>query len=82
MDTASTPARPTLALRVEYTYDPESGHWMYEVPALHILGVGCESREEAARQAAEAVIFTLEADDGPESAKDASDVEYLELSIA
>jgi hypothetical protein len=43
--------------RIRYTYDPESKNWSFEVPSLGIVG-GAETREEAERQAAEAIDFT------------------------
>jgi len=53
-----------MDLRVEYFYDDESHNWGFVVPSLHIVGSG-ETREDAEREARDAIFFTLEGDDEP-----------------
>lgn len=62
-----------MGLRVEYFYDDESHNWGFVVPSLHIVGSG-ETREDAEREARDAILFTLEGEDEPVP-KDATVVE-------
>src|SRR5207249_1561198 len=48
-----------MKVRVEYTYDPQSRNWCFQVPSLGIIG-GADTREQAEEQAIEALGFTLE----------------------
>jgi predicted RNase H-like HicB family nuclease len=52
-----------MKLQVELFYDNEVDQWGYTVPALSIVGTGCETREEAERLALEAVEVPLESGD-------------------
>jgi len=54
-----------MRLRVEYHYDAESRNWSYTVPTLGIVG-GAETRQQAANDVREAIMFTLECDDALE----------------
>lgn len=49
-------------LRAEFFWDEESRNWHFRVPALHILGGGATTRDEAERQCLDAIAFTLEGD--------------------
>jgi len=49
-----------MKLKIEIFQDTETGQWCYDVPALSIIGTGCNSREDAERLALEAIEFTLE----------------------
>ena len=39
-----------MKVRVEYTYDPQSRNWCFQVPSLGIIG-GADTREQAEEQA-------------------------------
>jgi predicted RNase H-like HicB family nuclease len=69
----------TAALRVEYSYDPESRNWCFVVPVPGIIG-GAVTREEAEQAAREAALFTLagESDSPPEAG---SEVGYLPVTV-
>lgn len=69
----------TVDLRIEYLFDPESRNWMYVVPSLHISG-NASSREEAASEALDAIIFTLECDAEDETSPDA-EVERVRVTV-
>jgi len=45
-------------LHIEYEYDDESHSWGYVVPSLHITG-SSDTRDDAEREAAEVIEFTL-----------------------
>lgn len=45
-------------LHIEYEYDDESHSWGYVVPSLHITG-SSDTRDDAEREAAEAIEFTV-----------------------
>jgi hypothetical protein len=70
----------SMTLRVEYFLDDEANNWHYRVPALHIIGGGAATREEAERQCLEAIAFALEGDPA-EYDRDAQAV-ALEFSVA
>jgi len=66
-------------IRVEYTYDPESQSWCFEVPTLGIIGAA-DTRKEAEVAAVAAIRFTL--DDGANDAAPAKgDVAYIPVSL-
>lgn len=69
-----------MKLLVELFYDNEVNQWGYTVPALSILGTGCNSREEAERFAVEAVQDVIES--GDEEIEDGADVMTLDVQIA
>lgn len=69
----------TVDLRIEYLFDPESRNWMYVVPRLHISG-NASSREEAASEAPEAIMFTLECDAADEASPD-TEVERVRITV-
>ena len=64
-----------MKVRVEYTYDPESRNWCFQVPSLGIIG-GADTRE----QAIEAIAFTLESANEA-TAPAESEVRYLCLTV-
>ena len=66
-----------MKLHVELFYDPDVEQWGYAVPALSVLGTGCNSREDAERYALEAVEDVIEsgADEIP------ADAEVLTLDV-
>ena len=70
----------TMKLQVELFYDNEVDQWGYTVPALSIVGTGCNTREEAERSALEAVEFTLESED--EEFSDDSEIVTYDVQIA
>ncbi len=42
-------------------YQDEDTHlWGFDIPALHIIGGACQTRDEAIEHAKEAIAFTLE----------------------
>ena len=49
-------------LRVELFHDDEAGNWHYRVPALHIIGGGTATREQAERDCLAAIAFALQGD--------------------
>lgn len=73
-------------LRVEYFYDPESLNWGFVVPGLHIVG-GADTREEAEREAIDAVAFALRyyGEDRPPAEVDGEPIEtevtYLRVTV-
>ena len=52
---------------VQLLYDEEAKNWHFAVPSLHIVGGGDASDGEALDHAADAIAFTLEADEVPEA---------------
>ena len=71
--------KDAMKVRVEYTYDPESRNWCFQVPSLGIIG-GADTREQAEEQAIDAIAFTLEsANEAPAPAE--SEVSYLCLTV-
>lgn len=52
-----------MKLHVELFYDNEVDQWGYTVPALSIVGTGCNSREDAERFAVEAIQEVIESGD-------------------
>lgn len=70
----------TMRLRVELFYDDEVGQWGYSVPALSILGTGCDSRAAAERFAIEAIELAIESAD--EDIDDGADVMTLDVQVA
>jgi predicted RNase H-like HicB family nuclease len=69
----------SAAIRVEFTYDPESNNWCFVVPSLGIVG-GAETRDAAEQQVMEAITFTLESENDAEASAD-SDIRYLRVSV-
>jgi hypothetical protein len=69
-----------MQLKVELFYDNEVNQWGYTVPALSILGTGCDSREEAERFAIEAIQDVIES--GDEDIEDDAEVMTLDVRIA
>jgi hypothetical protein len=69
-----------MKLHVELFYDNEVDQWGYTVPALSILGTGCNSREEAERFAVEAIQEVIESGDG--EIEEGADVLTLDVQIA
>ncbi len=69
-----------MQLKVELFYDNEVNQWGYTVPALSILGTGCDSREEAERFAIEAIQDVIES--GDEDIEDDAEVMTLDVQIA
>ena len=49
-------------LRAEFYFDDDADNWHFRVPALHILGGGTPTREEAERECLDAIAFALEGD--------------------
>ena len=69
-----------MKLQVELFYDDEVRQWGYVVPALSILGTGCNSREEAEAFAVEAIEFTIESEN--EEPTDGAEVITYDVQIA
>jgi predicted RNase H-like HicB family nuclease len=69
-----------MQLKVELFYDNEVKQWGYTVPALSILGTGCNSREEAERFAVEAIQEVIES--GDEEIEEGAEVMTLDVQIA
>ena len=69
-----------MQLKVELFYDNEVKQWGYTVPALSILGTGCNSREEAERFAVEAIQDVIESGDDEIEAD--AEVMTLDVQIA
>lgn len=67
-------------LRAEFYFDDEAGNWHFRVPALHILGGGTATREDAERQCLDAIAFALEGD--PTDYDDEAQAVALEVSVA
>lgn len=68
-----------MQLRIEYTYDPESRNWCFQVPSLGNIG-GADTREEAEQEAIAAIAFTLEGEPEHEDLV-AGEVRYLQLTV-
>jgi hypothetical protein len=69
-----------MQLKVELFFDNEVNQWGYTVPALSILGTGCDSREDAERFAIEAIQDVIES--GDEDIEDDAEVMTLDVQIA
>jgi hypothetical protein len=69
-----------MQLKVELFFDNEVHQWGYTVPALSILGTGCNSREDAERFAVEAIQDVIES--GDEEIEDDAEVMTLDVQIA
>jgi hypothetical protein len=69
-----------MQLKVELFYDNEVNQWGYTVPALSILGTGCNSRDEAERFAVEAIQEVIES--GDEEIEEGAEVMTLDVQIA
>ena len=67
-------------LRAEFYFDDEAGNWHFRVPALHIVGGGTATREDAQRECLDAIAFALEGD--PTDYDDDAQAVALEVSIA
>jgi len=72
-----------MSLQVRLHWAQDAQHWSFTVPALHIVGGGCATREEAERHALEAVEFALESQDvGPDPDAGEGEIDMvLELPI-
>ncbi len=51
-------AEPVERILIELYQEPD--HWWFHVPALHINGGGCTTRDEAICHCADAIRFALE----------------------
>ena len=69
-----------MQLKVELFFDNEVNQWGYTVPALSILGTGCNSREDAERFAIEAIPDVIES--GDEEIEEDAEVMTLDVQIA
>ncbi len=69
----------TMKLHVELFFDDEVNQWGYTVPALSILGTGCDSHEEAERLAVEAIQDVIES--GDEEIDEDAEVVVFDLQI-
>ncbi len=69
-----------MKLHVELFYEDEVRQWGYTVPALSILGTGCDSRDDAERFAIEAIQEVIES--GDEEIDPGADVVTLDVRIA
>jgi hypothetical protein len=69
-----------MQLKVELFYDNEVDQWGYTVPALSILGTGCNSRDEAEKFAVEAIQDVIES--GDEEIDGDAEVMTLDVQIA
>lgn len=69
-----------MKLKVELFYDNEVNQWGYTVPALSILGTGCNTREEAERYVVEAIQDVIES--GDDEIENDADVMTLDVQIA
>ncbi len=69
-----------MQLKVELFFDIEVDQWGYTVPALSILGTGCNSRDEAERFAVEAIQDVIES--GDEEIEEDAEVMTLDVQIA
>ena len=69
-----------MQLKVELFYDSEVNQWGYTVPALSILGTGCNSRDDAERFAVEAIQEVIES--GDEEIEEGAEVMTLDVQIA
>jgi hypothetical protein len=67
-------------LRAEFYFDDEAHNWHFRVPALHILGGGTTTREDAERACLDAIAFALEGD--PSDYDDEAQAVTLEVSVA
>lgn len=68
-----------MGLRVDYTYDPESRAWCFEVPTLGVIGAA-DTREGAAVAARDAIRFTLD-DEVMGKSGATYDVEYVVVTV-
>lgn len=69
-----------MRLHVELFYDDEVRQWGYTVPALSILGTGCNTRADAVRFAVEAIQDVIES--GEEELDADADILTLDVQIA
>jgi hypothetical protein len=69
-----------MKLHVELFYDGDVRQWGYRVPALSILGTGCNTRDDAERFAMEAVEDAIES--GAEDISAGAEVMMLDVRIA
>ena len=68
-----------MTVRLMVFHDQESYNWGFRVPALHIVGGGCLTREEAKQHALDAIAFALEDVDDQGDLGD--DVEVIDLAV-
>ncbi|MDN5750075.1 MAG: hypothetical protein L0H64_16435 [Pseudonocardia sp.] len=66
-------------VRVEFFLDDEAGTWGFRVPALHIIGGGDRTRQDAEQHCMEAISFALEGD--PDEYDPAAEAITLEVSV-
>ncbi len=69
-----------MKLHVELFYDGDVQQWGYVVPALSILGTGCNSRDDAERFALQAVEDLIES--GADEISGDAEVVTLDVRIA
>jgi len=68
-----------MGLRVDYTCDPESPSWCFEVPTLGVMGAA-DTREGVTTAARDAIRFTLD-DEAMGKSRAANDVEYVVVTV-
>ena len=69
-----------MKLHVELFYDDDVRQWGYTVPALSILGTGCQTRGDAERFAIRAVEDALES--GADEIGEGSEILTLDVRVA
>lgn len=70
--------RDSVAIEVEFVYDPESHNWAYRVPTLHITG-GAETEDEALEMARESILYALT---GPQPTSGATKRGYFQATVS
>jgi hypothetical protein len=70
----------TPTLRAEFFFDDETSTWHFRVPALHIIGGGAGSREDAHQECVDAIAFVLEGD--PAEYDQTSQAVSFEMSVS
>ena len=68
-----------MKLRTEFYWDDEARNWGFNIPALHIVGGGDETREAAVSHAIDAIEFALEGVERDFS--DETEVEFLDVDV-
>ena len=69
-----------MKLHVELFYDNDVHQWGYTVPALSILGTGCNTRADAERFALEAIEDAIES--GADEIGEDADVLTFDVRVA
>jgi len=67
-------------LRAEFYFDDEANNWHFRVPALHIVGGGTTTREDAERECLATIAFALEGD--PTDYDNEAQAVALQVSVA